>query len=289
MYAGEADDYHFALLFTPNGMDRTTPRPFVFYFHGATATETQVLDGLPDSGATSLLNSWLDAGWCCMSFRLGTTVNEDGTDNNDGKWGNEPMRQGIVDALAWLDDNGFHQPAQGTLFFGFSAGGTNSVNALMEVVDAAGRAVAAVALVDPAVWLRNMYSPANFHLGPAPFGSTSAIHNQIKAAYSLLGTTVTDPTWAANVDGSDGGHDVCAVDLARIPFVPFYVSGSYADTTVQRESNMDNLVARLQSVGWGTSGFPDLFTFTYGGNHGASNHFRVADTLAFYERALGLV
>jgi hypothetical protein len=286
---GNTDHYHRFLIFTPNSLTLATPTPQVIYFHGATATERQVLTS---TGPNNMLNSWLDRGWSVASLRLGTTVNPDGTDENDGKWGNALMRDGVSDILAWLAAR-FAQHANGWLFYGFSAGGVNGINAAMEAKDD-GYDVAALAMCDPATNLAWCYD-VNYEssIPHTQSGASAAIRSQIIGAYSIStngGTgggrpysgTPPDAEWTSKVDTDRNGHDPQRVALSELPSVPIYLSASTGDTLIEKDRNTDYFYTRLLAAAWA----PEIVNISYGGAHGATAHFLPTETNEFYDRAL---
>lgn len=289
MYAspdGTEDDFHYGLLWTVNGADLWSPTPLVMFFHGAGSTETQPIVA---SGSLKMLRGFLDAGWNVFSSRLGTTV-IDGVSQNDAKWGNQQMRDGIADAFAWLAHIGYVHHSNGALFYGVSHGGTCAVNSLMEVVTDNSYLVAGVALADPALWLRNISQPAVYHEGASPWGSNTTLQHQLRDAYSLANNQVSDPLWAANVDDVDGGHDSCEVDIpTRMPLVPFWLTSSPDDTTVDEDSNSLKFIGILEANGWnGGGGNPTVEHVATTGQHGALSHSDPTAVNAFFTTCLGL-
>lgn len=287
---GTQDHYHYLLLFMPDSLNRGIATPMVGYLHGATATERQVFT---NAGASGMLDSWLDAGWSVIVWRLGTTVNPDGSDENDGKWGNTLMRAAFADTYAWIGQN-FVLPAQGLCLYGVSAGGTNGMNAVMEAATQS-FAVAAFAMIDPAVNLRWCYDKNYESAIPhTQSGASSAIRSQIIAAYGLStngGTgggrpyagTPADAEWTAKVDTPDDGHDPCQVDLAYVPDIPIYLLASASDALISKAKNADVLFGRLDP-----SWTSELTYEVVGGTHGADSHFDPGAQNAFFGRALGL-
>lgn len=291
---GVQDDYHYALLFLPDTYVRSAGSPMVWYFHGATANEMQVLPASTsaDMGPNDMLNSWLDAGWAVMSFRLGTSgVIDRDHDNNDGKWGNTLVRQACVDAYAWVQSV-FTVHPNGLLFYGFSAGGTNSVNALLGC-QAAGKEVAALAICDPATNVRAAYDKN--YLSSIPHtqsGMTANVRSQIIAAYSIpllaggarpYAGTPASAEWIAQVDTPDGGHDPQQVTLSSLPQLPVSIVASSADTTVSKALHADMFNARLAAYPWTAE---LTYTQLTSGNHGARAHFQATETKQFFDRAL---
>ena len=220
-------------------------------------------------------------------------------DNNDGKWGNLAMREAMTDIAGWLLAR-ITIPDRGFCIVGFSAGGTNSLNCVIQM-HADGVKVAGVTLIDPAVSLRDEYNPV-------PGNSTANIRSQLIAAYQLgphdpdhdptngsgQNAHVGDFQWNNHVDRiANGGtypnpapsHDPLIVDLSALPSdCPFYVSYSDADTTIADELNAIPFVNRLNVVPWAVEVTTRLDTK----NHGDDSHFQPTPTLAFFERALAL-
>lgn len=289
------DDYDLARVFLPGPLFVIEATPWVVYFHGATANEQQVLISTgSNTGPNTMLNSWLDRGWGVISLRLGTTgVVDPYTDNNDGKWGNAPMRDGAANVPAWI--NRFASlPGRGLLIYGFSAGGTNSLNTLLEWTYRSQQPVAGAVLVDPAVNLRWCYDSGTATTAgiPGSSGASGPIHNQIKAAYAIPNGThtpgaATTSTWGTLVDADRNGHDTAEiVPTGQFPSVPLLISSSTGDSLIKKAYNADVLVARLNADGrWGGSGL-ELTVLTTGGAHGANSHFSPTLHNAFFTRAL---
>lgn len=292
-FGSSNNHYDTALLFTRDNLNRSAATPVVFYCHGSTANEGQVLEGgVYHKGAQSLLDSWLDQGWIVLSLRLGTTVTSapgvyPATDSNDGKWGNQPSRLGAKAGWSWLKQwQKLH--AKGVLLCGFSAGGTFAPNIAIESLRGTVEKVAALALIDPACNLANNYqylSTSRDKIGPA-YSLTPGPNNTYPL--SLLNTA----DWHAKIDNVDGGHDTNLVPLTAgaFPQVPVLISASPNDATVDDVANGVALRDRLLAAGWvATQGNARevLFDATTGG-HGATGHFDAALITPFFQRALAL-
>lgn len=277
------DDYRTIMVWTPEYLDAEAPTPHVAYFHGATANEQQLL--IPGN---KLLGPWLDLGWSVSSWRLGTTgVVSPTVDNNDGKWGNAGIRNAAPDLFDWIDAH-LTLPAQGALFFGTSAGGTNAFSTAV-AARTAGWPVAAICVVDGAFNLAWCYDK-NYEQ-PIPHvqaGASANIRSQIIAAFNLPGPvrpysgTPPEPGWVDNVDA--GGYDFGRVANlgAVLPMCPISMSASTRDTLIRKAPNTDLIASKLAAVPW----TEEVELIVTGNSHASSNHFVPTAINAFFQRAL---
>ena len=286
------DDSTAAMVWLPgNPTFAVEQTPWVVYFHGATANEQQLLI------TGNLLNPWLDLGWAVLSLRLGTTgVVSPTVDNNDGKWGNNWMRDGAQFADTWIEQFAT-LPERGLLLYASSAGGTNSLNTVLEWTYRRGVdhvPVAGLVAVDPALNLRYSYDKGGIGITgtPGTNGSSGNIRGQIKAAYEIPNNTQSgESAWTTRVDDPRNGHDIAEmIDVADIGSFPILLSASSDDSLIKKSKNTDLFAPRLLADGrWTTTGETnklELLLITTGGAHGASNHFDPDVHNPFLQRCL---
>lgn len=288
---GSQDHYNYLRLFTPNDMDIAVPRPITLYMHGSSAWETQPIPDSPSpshhAGPPRIFDACLDAGHIFATLRLGTDVNDGNPEGSGyGKWGNNPCRVGMRQVMEWFTEH-FNLLPEGFFFFGVSAGGTFSMNALMEA-KSNGYDVAGISCIDPALWMRNMVNPEPSHggyhdldpynglykptsgtvVGPANdwyMTSSSSLRARISAAYDIdpenavyVEPPGTTTGWTANIDTDMGGHDPCEVAVSTHYLdVPILLFSSWHDTTCCPKDNALKLQARFLAAGF-TSEFTVL-------------------------------
>lgn len=258
------------------------------HHHGATGNERQPIQNTANTGMNKMLNDWLDRGWVVVSLRLGTTgVDETPgvttVDNNDGKWGNQPGRDGAAAVTPWL--RSWCDPhARGILLYGCSMGGMFVLNHLLRA-EQLGYKIAAACTVDGATNLRDNYD--------SYYGTQRK--KDIRAAYALPTSTVAgDGNWVAAVDAADGGHDPQLVPMGDFPRVPVMLCASNGDVGVRKVYNTDLWVARALGDGWSASGdwhesaTPRIQQVTYTGGHNADSHFIPGTQSVFFANALTL-
>lgn len=219
-----------------------------------------------------------------------TGENEWVHDENDGKWGNGPMRDAGPDLLDWINDT-LTLPPQGPFFFGTSAGGTNSFSTAV-AAKAANIPIAAIYVVDGAFNLAWCYDKNYEQSIPhSPAGASGNIRSQIIAAYNLPGPvrpysgTPPDQAWIDAVDA--GGFDFARVaDIgAVLPMVPIGMSAAPlpgGDTLIHKSYNTDVIAAKLAAVPW----TEEVELRVTSGNHAISSHFIPSEINAFFARAL---
>lgn len=276
VYAGAADEYHYARVAVPANINTTIPTPTVLAVHGATATEDQFFTySTAVSGGNAVLNSWLDRGWPVIATREGSTVNLNANGvkvGSNGKWGNQASAVGMADAWPWAQSAWTPDP-HGLLIYGWSMGGAGALNAAAEL-QRRSAPVGAVDVIDGATNLRYDYA------------NSSAFAKNMRTAYSLPSTTIAgDAAWVAGVDIPEGGHDPQQMVTNLTPF-PLRLSGSVSDATVNTANNSQLLYNTLAATSWSASA--ELSWWSYGLGHCAKPHFKPIDVNAFFDRALAL-
>lgn len=257
-------DYEYALLYVPAAAlaAPATARPCVVWLHGVTNTE-QGLDNDP-----ALMDDWLAEGWLVLSLRQGVTMNDDGTDENDGKFGNNATREACRDLDRWLRRTPW--TVDKVLLYGYSAGGIMTVNYLLESL----RSPAFVVPVAGA-WLMNPLLSIRLWM--------VAHASKVRPAYGLGNTSTTaSADYIANVDTDRGGHDPLLTSLApgTMPSIPFHIRYDPGDTTVNQSQSAVPWNQRLTDAAWPHS----HDTSTHSADHGGGTW--VAGTNAFFKACL---
>lgn len=273
VFVNTVDDLHMILLVTPELLSRGVATPFVVYNHQATGDETVIFAGnnqpAAATGATKLLDSWLDLGYGVASLRGGST-----SGGGNDQWGNEPSRTAASTILTYLEAQ-FSIHAHGFLLGGASMGAASAVNiAAQAKID--GHKIAAIATIDGSYSTRDMYERTNAH-------SSAAIATAIGLAFNVTGDTAGDADWVSKVDGDTTGHDPIQMNLgsALAAGIFWYLEYSPGDGVVDATLNSEPFITAL-----GVAGYAHVTGSSHAGSHIATGHFIPTEVNPVFAAAL---
>lgn len=295
VYVGTNNDLYIAMLVTPNALDNRVATPHVCWHHGAQADEENGIFGNgfdPHTGTMLVLDSLLDLGYGVISLREGSAA---GGSVGSDLWANHACRVAMSAVTAWYESM-FRQHHRGMLYYCVSMGGPMGFNhALQRAIDGGPPTIAAIAIIDGAMNLQYVYDIRNSLYHPA----AGPLSNAFASAYGLTpnplnssstptaNAWVPDAQWAAKVQTVDeADHDPMTCDLSLLPLrtdgskIPFLVSHSSGDGTIDENYNGKLFITRLSNAGFSVTGIQTT------GQHVAISHFDPTSVNAFYAAAL---
>lgn len=177
-----------------------------------------------------------------------------GPDSGGATWGNSSAMSGLEDVWTWADAI-WTVAKSGPLVYGQSMGGLVGLN----LIHASTVPVVAYVGNSAAIDLEAVYNGA------------VALQSSIENAYSF-----SSPYDAGATTGFDP-MDALVADYSGVP-MRFYASSG--DSTISKTNNADAFETKMAAHD------AELTVISVSGGHVSTDHYRPADTIAFYDRAL---